>query len=221
MIKAITPEDISNLFPFFLETGMDNVVHSIAKIPAGACAFLEGDHSSHVAFVLKGSLRVIKIGESGREILLYRVLPGESCILQLSSVLAGVGYPATAIVENEAEAVMIPAERFKHWINESQSLRDFVYGNLTKRISAMMALVEEIAFKRMDVRLIELLLSKTSAEQRVIKMTHEEIAGELGTAREVISRLLKNLENDAFLELSRGKIELTNRNGLQSILADM
>ncbi|MHB1652574.1 MAG: Crp/Fnr family transcriptional regulator [Desulfitobacteriaceae bacterium] len=221
MTREITPESISNLFPFFLETGVDNVVHSIAKIPAGTCAFLEGDHSSQVAFVLKGSLRVIKIGESGREILLYRVLPGESCILQLSSVLAGVGYPATAIVENEAEAIMIPAEQFKKWINDYQSLRDFVYGNLTKRISSMMTLVEEVAFKRMDTRLIELLLSKTSVEQIEIKVTHEEIAWELGTAREVISRLLKNLENDAIIELSRGQIKLSSRNRLVNILADM
>ncbi len=214
-------EKILSLFPFFRDIGTDNLVHSIATIPPGTCAFLEGAQSSEVAFVLKGSLRVIKIGESGREILLYRVLPGESCILQLSSVLAGVGYPANAIVENETEAVMLPASLFKKWINEYQSLRNFVYGNLTKRISDMMALVEEITFKRMDARLVELLLAKTSAEKTVVKMTHEEIASELGTAREVVSRLLKNLENDTFIELSRGRISLKNRSGLASILRDM
>lgn len=196
-------------------------MHNIATIPPGVCAFLEGDHSSDVAFVLKGSLRVIKIGESGREILLYRVLPGESCILQLSSVLADSGYPANAIVENETEAVMVPAALFKKWINEYPSLRNFVYGSMSKRISSMMALVEEVAFKRMDARLVEFLLNKTSAEQMSVKMTHEEIASELGTAREVVSRLLKNLENDSFLELSRGKINLINRYGLESNLRDM
>lgn len=221
MTRKSISNEILRLFPFFLDTGTDNIVHSIATIPPGTCAFLEGAHSSEVAFVLKGSLRVIKIGESGREILLYRVLPGESCILQLSSVLANVGYPANAIVENETEAVMVPATLFKKWINESESLRDFVYGNLSKRISSMMALVEEVAFKRMDARLIELLLNKTSTEHIAVEMTHEEIASELGTAREVVSRLLKNLENDALLELSRGRIRLTNRYGLESILRDM
>ncbi|MHB1405250.1 MAG: Crp/Fnr family transcriptional regulator [Desulfitobacteriaceae bacterium] len=221
MTRESISDEILRLFPFFLDTGTDNIVHSIATIPPGTCAFLEGAHSSEVAFVLKGSLRVIKIGESGREILLYRVLPGESCILQLSSVLAGVGYPANAIVENETEAVMVPAALFKKWINEYQSLRNFVYGNMTKRISSMMALVEEVAFKRMDTRLVELLLNKTSAEQIAVEMTHEEIASELGTAREVVSRLLKNLENDALVELSRGRIRLTNRYGLESILRDM
>lgn len=217
----MTSEDILTLFPFFRDTGLDKTLYRVAHISAGTCAFLEGEQSTHVAFITKGSLRVMKIAESGREILLYRVLPGESCILQLSSVLAGIGYPATAIVENEAEAVMIPAEHFKKWINQYQGLRDFVYGNLSKRISSMMALIEEVAFKRMDVRLVELLLSKTSPEQTLVRMTHEELAMELGTAREVVSRLLKNLGNDALVELSRGKIELTNRNALQRTLPEL
>ncbi len=215
-----TPGEILNLFPFFDETGLGSFIGSVTKIPAGACAFMEGDYSIHVAFIAKGALRVVKTGESGREIVLYKVLPGESCILQLSSVLSGVGYPATAIVEHDVEAIMVPVERFKQSINESQFLRNFVYGSFTKRIAWMMSLIEEVAFKRMDVRLIELLLSRTSPEQPELNMTHERIALELGTAREVISRLLKNLEHDALVELARGKVTIINRNGLDAILPD-
>jgi len=219
--KKSTPEEIAALFPFFQDTGLNHILPHLLVIPAGTCAFAEGDRSSGVALICKGSLRVMKIGESGREILLYRVVPGESCILQLSSVLADIGYPATAVVENEAEAVMIPAATFKNWLNIYPSVRNFVYGNLSKRISDMMALVEEIAFKRMDVRLIELLLNKTSSGDNLIEMTHEAIAIELGTAREVVSRLLKNLENDALVELSRARIKLTDRKKMQQILVDM
>lgn len=163
----------------------------------------------------------MKTAESGREILLYRIGPGETCIIMLSSALGNIPYPATAIVEQDAEVMMIPIELYKQWLQNNQSIQAFTYQSLALRLSSVMALIEEISFKRMDLRLIRFLLDHTSEKQPKIYATHEEVASELGTAREVISRILKNLEGSDLLRLSRGKIEITKRQELENLINNL
>ena len=212
-------EKIENLFPCLNQIDFVQNPPTVVHMPAGTCAFREGEHSTHIALLLSGTLRVVKTSESGRVIVLYRVTPGECCILLLSSVMAGIPYPATAYVEEEAEALLLPVQQFKDWIEQSDCLRVFVYSHLTQRLAALMTLVEELAFKRMDHRLAELLLTKTSREQQLLKTTHEEIALELGTVREVISRLLKEFEKENWIKVTRGKITVLDRSGLQKALS--
>lgn len=221
MGKKSNLENLEALFPFLKEIDLNQNPPAVTQIPAGTCAFLEGEHSTHVAFVISGTIRVVKISESGRAIILYRVNRGESCILLLSSVLAAIPYPATAIIEEDTEAILIPVQQFKAWMNHSVSLQLFVYSHLTLRLAALMTLIEEFAFKRMDRRLIELILSKTSEEEPFLKKTHEELALELGTAREVVSRLLKDFEKEHWISVTRGKITVMNSYGLQKALTDM
>lgn len=136
----------------------------------------------------------------------------------LSSALGNIPYPATAIVEQEMEALLIPNELYKYWLQHIPAVQTFTYQSMAQRMGTVMALIEEITFKRIDIRLIRFLLEHTSETQAILYETHEEIAIELRTAREVISRLLKNIEGDHLLQLSRGKIEITKRQALEKML---
>ena len=122
--------------------------------------------------------------------------------------MSGGDFPAIAQVEQEAEAVIIPAGILKGWVHRHEIWREFVLGLLAQRLSNVIATVEEIAFRRMDTRLAEWLLSNRVQQSPIIKTTHHKIAEELGTAREVISRLLKDFEMEGMILLSRGEIEI-------------
>lgn len=211
-------QNLFNLFPFLQDVQMDTYDLVSVKLSAGICAFTDGGESTSIPLLIKGSLKVLKTAESGREILLYRIKPGETCIIMLSSALGNIPYPATAIVEQDVEALMIPNELYTYWLQHIPAVQTFTYQSMAQRLGTVMALIEEITFKRIDIRLIHFLLEHTSARQPTLYGTHEEVAVELGTAREVISRLLKNLEGDHLLMLSRGKIEITKRQELEKIL---
>ena len=170
--------------------------------------------------VFRTFLKLTKIpcAVSGREILLYRVKAGETCIIMLSSVLGNLPYPAIAIVEQAVEAVMIPQQLYQTWLSHEPDVQAFTYRSMAQRLGAVMALVEEIAFRRIDERLMRFLLEHSSDSEPVVHLTHEELAVELGTAREVVSRLLKNMEADALLKLARGKIVVIDRQEIGRIL---
>jgi CRP/FNR family transcriptional regulator, anaerobic regulatory protein len=187
-----------------------------ARIPSGRDVFIEGDHVDAIALLVSGVVRVYKIGETGREITLYRFGNGESCILTANAILSQKGFPAVATVEKEAEAVMIPSDAFRDWVKRYDLWREFVFELLSERLSAVMAIVEEVAFRRMDARLASLLLerSQTSA---MVRVTHQEIASELGSSSEVISRILEDFSAQRLLEVSRGSIRVLNREALQVI----
>lgn len=213
-----TTKSLSTLFPFLQDVPTPTDDLALVKLSAGICAFTDGGKSTSIPLLIKGSIKILKTGESGREILLYRIKPGETCIIMLSSALGNIPYPATAIVEQDVEALMIPNELYQYWLQHIPAVQTFTYQSLAQRLGTVMALIEEITFKRIDIRLIRFLLERTSERQSILYETHEEVASELGTAREVISRLLKNLESDHLLILSRGKIEITNRHELEKML---
>ncbi|RMF61336.1 MAG: Crp/Fnr family transcriptional regulator [Calditrichaeota bacterium] len=189
-----------------------------AQLSQGQYYFHEGDACTQVALVGKGSIRVYKSGESGREITLYHVRSGETCILTASCVLAGMAYPAHGLVESDIEAAVFPAPRFRQWVAKREEVRQFVFETLAARMAEVMALVEEITFNKLDRRLVSYLLKRFANEGRPLKflhLTHEQIAVELGSAREVISRILKDLERLGALELSRCRIGLKDEQKLR------
>ena len=187
----------------------------VAIIPAKQTVFYEGDACSYYHLILSGSIRVQKIAENGREIVLYRVKPGETCILTTSCALSSDQYPAEGITENEVRAVSIPMERFETLLTQSAAFRQFVFGIYSHRIADLIMLVEEVTFGRMDARLAQCLLKK--AHERVVTATHQELAAELGTAREVVSRLLKEFEKRDIVALSRGSIEICQPQSLDNL----
>lgn len=186
-----------------------------ARIPAGRDVFIEGDRADSIALLLSGVVRVYKIGETGREITLYRFGLGESCILTANAILSQTTFPAIASVEQEAEAVMLPAEVFRQWVRRYDAWRDFVFDLLSQRLATVMLIVEEVAFRRMDARVAALLLAR-SRVQNPVRVTHQEIASELGSSREVISRLLEDFVEKGLVRSGRGEVEILDFEALES-----
>jgi CRP/FNR family transcriptional regulator len=186
-----------------------------AKIPAGHDVFVDGDRVDGIALLLSGVVRVYKIGETGREITLYRFGLGESCILSANAIMSQKSFPAIATVEEDAEAVMIPADVFREWVNKYELWREFVFDLLSERLSTVMTVVDEVVFKRMDRRVASLLLNQVKV-QNPMRVTHQEIAAELGSSREVISRILEDFSKEGLIESGRGTIEVLDFEGLES-----
>ena len=185
------------------------------RIPAGRDVFVEGDDVDAIALLLSGVVRVYKIGETGREITLYRFGLGESCILTANAILSRQTFPALATVEQDAEAVMIPAGVFREWVRRYDVWQSFVFNLLSQRLASVMSIVDEVAFGRMDVRVAKLLLERGRIENP-IPITHQEIAAELGSSREVISRLLSDLNSQGLIRQERGKIEIIDDGSLET-----
>jgi len=156
--------------------------------------------------VLSGRARVYKSGQSGREVTLYRINPGQSCILTASCILSQQSFPAIAVTETEVEVVGIPARRLQQWMAQDMAWQQYVFGLLSQRLIAVMDVIEEVAFQRMDSRISAYLLKAIVLDTDRIFTTHEAIAQELGSSREVVSRILKDLERRGVLRLSRGAI---------------
>jgi CRP/FNR family transcriptional regulator, anaerobic regulatory protein len=161
-------------------------------------------------------VRVYKISETGREITLYRFGLGESCILTANAILVQQSFPAIATVEKEAEAVMVPAAIFRDWVKRYDLWRSFVFDLLSQRLSSMMAVVDEVAFRRMDARLASFLLNRVHGEEP-LHITHQRIASELGSSREVISRLLEDFASRGYIHLGRGTVEILDHQSLTNI----
>jgi len=186
-----------------------------ARIPAGRDVFVEGDRADSIALLVSGVVRVYKIGESGREITLYRFGSGESCILTANAILSQQDFPAIATVEREAEAVMVPAETFRRWVGHYDLWRSFVFDLLSQRLAVLMEIVDEVAFRRMDARIAAFLVDRGRA-QNPVRVTHQEIAAELGSSREVISRILEDFASLGLVTTTRGKIEILDFEALKS-----
>ncbi len=186
-------------------------------LPQGSVLFRDGDPCSHYVLVVDGAVRVQKIDAQGREIMLYRVEDGQTCMLTTSCLLGRQPYPAEGIAETEVSLVLLPMQAFEHAISGSSDFLRFVMAQIGQRIGDLMALVEDVAFGRMDVRLARLLEQRARTQGTEIHSTHQELAFELGTAREVVSRLLKDFERRGLLRLQRGLVEVASLEGLQAL----
>jgi CRP/FNR family transcriptional regulator len=204
-------EMISALFPFIEEDRLQfeelTRYARFYRIPNDELISLEGDSCHSIAFLISGSVKVFKLSESGREITLYRISPGESCILTASCILSDKNFPANASVEEETEFFSIPANIFKNWIRTNESWQNYFFNLISSRFDAVMAVIEEVAFRRVDVRIASRLIELQKSGDP-IKTTHKDLAADLGTSREVVSRILKDLEHRGCLKIKRGRIEI-------------
>lgn len=167
-------------------------------------------------FVLSGSIRVQKMDTNGREIILYRVEEGQSCILTTTCMMGHKTYPAEGLVEDDVELVLMSLTSFKQALAHSDGFREYIIANIGERICDLMLLLEDVAFGRMDARLAKF-LTKNNVDSHTLHYTHQQIATELGTAREVISRLLKAFEHKELVKLSRNEIKVLDVEGLINI----
>lgn len=186
----------------------------VVTLPAGAIAFRAGDTCENYLLVLDGSVRVQKLAENGREITLYRLEGGDACVLTTSCLLARERYPAEGVAETDVTAAAIPTAVFFRALDQSPGFRRFVFTAYGERLSDLILLVEEVAFGRIDGRLAARLL-ELAGEADALEVTHQALAAELGTAREVVSRQLKDFERHGFIRLLRGRIEILDRKALQ------
>jgi CRP/FNR family transcriptional regulator, anaerobic regulatory protein len=176
------------------------------EVPTRTHLYWEGDSCAGIAFLLSGEIRVYKCGENGREITLYEIGPGETCILNASCILGNNAYPANAETTAASSLILVPSLDFKRLLDSNDTMRTFVFSLLSQRLSEVMALVHEVAFGRLDERLVDYLVEKTA--DGVLAATHQKIANDLGTSREVVSRLLKDFERQGRVLLARNEIRL-------------
>lgn len=184
-------------------------------MPPRTVVIRKNDPCRNFLLVAQGTIRVYQSTESGREHLLYRTHAGDICILTLQNLLAGTAYSAEAMTEDEVRVLIIPAESFHRALSRSEGFRNLILSTLAQRLNGMMQLVEQVTFQGLDLRLA-CLLGQLFGQRNAasLAITHQELAGELGTTREVISRLLKEFEHMGCIKLFRGQIELLSPEAL-------
>jgi CRP/FNR family transcriptional regulator len=182
--------------------------YSIRKsYETGSVILNENAHIRSIPIVTKGTLKVIRTEEDGREILLYYIKAGESCIMSFLGGLHNDTSKVKAEVEEEAEILFLPIEKVSLFIKEYPQWLDYIFRLYHKRFEELLEIVNAIAFKKVDERMLDLLNKKTAlTKNNVLNITHEQLANELGTARVVVSRLLKQLEDIGKVKLGRNKI---------------
>jgi CRP/FNR family transcriptional regulator len=205
-LKQLPPSDIMRL-----RNG--SVVVSLAE---GTRIFGPGQAPEMFLLLIDGTIRVQQVSEGGREIVLYRVSAGESCALTTACLLSHEDYLAEGIAETPVRAAAIPRPLFDELIASSRPFRQFVFTAFSRRVTNLFRLIEEIAFARIDLRLAQRLLQMADANGH-LSATHQDLASELGSAREVISRQLQEFQRRGWIKATRGEIELTDRPALRQL----
>lgn len=188
----------------------------IISLKANTTVFHQGDACNNYLIILSGKVKVYTRAENGREILLYRLFQGDSCVITTSCLFGHKNYPAEGLTETEVSALAIPVTQFNSVLKISETFREMVFAAFSSHLTDLITLVEEVAFGKIDMRLAKHLLEHCDENKRLAS-THQIIATELGTAREVISRQLKDMESKGYIDINRGNIKINDISALQSI----
>jgi len=218
MLANDTKECLLQLYPMLRElpaTQLEDLLSnaSAMSVPAGTVMFDENQQCQGFPLLLSGSIRVIKASANGRELQLYRVCPGESCILTSSCLLGHSQYRARGEVEQDAELVALPPIAFRALLSQHEPFRNYIFSLFSERLSDLMQLVSAVAFQKLDQRLAALLISKSTP----IHITHQALADELGSVREIVSRLLKGFADQGWVKLGRELIEVRDATALKRL----
>lgn len=194
-----SPELVAKLYEFGIQKNYE----------AGSIILNENAHIRSIPIVTKGVMKVIRLEDDGREILLYYIKPGESCIMSFLGGMHNETSKVKAEVEEDAEILFLPMEKVSLFIKDYPQWLDYIFRLYHKRFEELLEIINAIAFKKVDERLLNLLKTKSElTKSQTLLITHEQLANELGTARVVVSRLLKQLEESGQLILGRNKIQL-------------
>ncbi|MBW8361224.1 MAG: Crp/Fnr family transcriptional regulator [Kaistella sp.] len=181
----------------------------LKHFPSGSVILDINSYVNYIPLVISGSVKVVRTEEDGREILLYYLTPGESCISSILSGLAQDTSKVKAIVEEDAEILMLSLSKGKEWLTKYPEWSTFVFQLYHKRFEDLVTMVNSIAFQKVDVRLLYLLDQKSQLyKSKELSVTHQQLADELGITREAVSRVLKQIETEGKIKLSRNKITL-------------
>lgn len=189
----------------------------MVSVPEGTQIFAPGQTADSLWLLLEGTVKVQQHSETGRDVFLYRVHAGESCVLTTACMLAFEDYSAEGTAENDVKAVAIPRKTFDDLVAKSPVFREFVFTAYSRRITDLFTLIDDIVFQRMDVRLASRLLELADGDG-VVHSTHAALGTELGTAREVISRTLAEFQRRGWVEQARGEVRLISRSGLERLV---
>ncbi len=187
----------------------------VVRMPAGTVIFGPGKSPENMLLLLDGTVRVQQLAENGREVVLYRVTAGESCVMTTACMLAYEDYSAEGIAETDITAAAIPRAVFDELVATSKEFRTFVFTAYSRRMTDLFHVIEDIAFRRMDIRLAETIGKR--AEDGTVRATHAQLAAELGTAREVISRQLAEFQRRGWVELGRGTVRILDAPALEHL----
>lgn len=217
----IGKEEIVDAFPFLAAMGRSAQARVLSAmltklLDDGQILVRKGAECSYLPFVVSGTLRVFELGEQGKELTLYRVERGESCILTATCILNRGEFPAIAQSEGRTAVALLPSAMFAGLVEEHPQWRQYLFGLYSHRLETVLSVVEEIAFHHVDARIIDYLL--TSGRAGSVRTTHQQIASEVGTSREVVSRILKDLEMKGVVETSRGMITILDEKALRNRL---
>jgi CRP/FNR family transcriptional regulator len=189
----------------------------VRRVDEGKILYRDGDACTHLPLVISGELILTKHGESGRAITLYRVEDGESCILSTLSIINDEAFPAEAASRGPSTLLLVPAGILRQLIDRDDSWRNYVFSIYHRRLSGLIRLIEEVVFGKLDLRLAERLLERAAGDGLIVHTSHQELAEELGSSREVVSRLLKDWERRGLVELRRGHVDIQDHRRLKNI----
>ncbi len=194
---------------------LDDALASAAsmKVPAGAMMFDEDQPCMGFPLVISGSAKVIKAAPNGRELHLYDVHPGEACVLTSRCLVDSARYEARGITREPVELVVLPPAAFRTLIDSVAPFREFVFKRFAERMAGLLDLISAVTFQKLDQRLAGAIASRPSP----IRTTHQALADELGSVREIVSRLLKNFESQGWVRLAREQIEVLDGEALRRI----
>lgn len=187
-----------------------------AVAPGGAVVYEPTDFGRRFTFVIEGAARVLKVGASSRDTLLYRLRPGEYCLLSSAGLLARWRFGARVVAEGELSAVLIGGELFRAFVHESPEFSHAVHLAMARRLEVVMDLVEQATFFRLDQRVAALLI----ASGGLLTASHQELADDLGASRENVSRVLEGFRGRGWLDLGRRRIEVTDPSAIEAMLDD-
>jgi CRP/FNR family transcriptional regulator, anaerobic regulatory protein len=218
MTEAGLRERVASQYPALAQMSAGALSELLARaelreVPAGTVMFDEGEPCGAFPMLLEGSIRVSKASANGRELQLYRVVPGEACVLTSGCLLGGAPYGARGVAEIAVRMLAIPAPVFARLLDTEPAFRAYVFALFSERMSELMQLVEAVAFRRLDRRLATLLLGKG----KVLRTTHQQLAEELGTVREIVTRLLNGFAEQGLVALGREQIEIRDARALREL----
>jgi len=189
----------------------------LVEFPEDYEVFRRGDTCRNYLVVIDGSVRVQALSPGGREVTLYRVGSGQSCVITTSCLIGEEDYPAEGVTESATSALILSQGVFNELLSRSEAFRRFVFANQGQRLSDLIHRVEDVAFGRVDARLARLLVGRNDSGTGRVFATHQQLASELGTAREVVSRQLKLFEKQGWITVRRGVVEIRNPAALEEI----
>jgi CRP/FNR family transcriptional regulator len=213
-------DQVTKAFPFFSTVPSSSVEALLAQSVRRSLGHKQvlardGGECAYLPFVLQGTLRIYKASQGGKELTLYRIERGESCILSATCILNGGSFPAVAEAEGAADVLLVPAKVLLRLVEDNAGWRRYVFGLYSRRLEEVLSLVEEVAFHHVDTRIAAYLTRRAAAHKGVVTRTHVEIADELGTSREVVTRILRDFEAEGLIATARGKVRVLSPDALR------